>query len=129
MGTTGYTVFRIKGRYYVYFTHDDYYTDGLQVGLHFLDEIPRSKEEFEEWVEHARCNPPELDDSDDSMDYMSDKQPEGNGFFDMEWTFEIDLDNLIFHVDNQPLFRLDNMPPDDIFLESISYDHFGHRAL
>ncbi|KAI0274488.1 hypothetical protein BGY98DRAFT_884505, partial [Russula aff. rugulosa BPL654] len=49
--------------------------------------------------------------------------------FDMEWTFEIDLDNLIFHVDNQPLFRLDNMPRDDVFLKFTSYDHFGHRAL
>ena len=28
----------------------------------------------------------------------------------------------------QPLFRLDNMPPDSIFVESISFDHFGHRA-
>jgi hypothetical protein len=55
------------------------------------------------------------------------KQPETD--FVIKWIYEIDLDNLIFHVDSQPLFRLDNMPPDDIFVESISFDHFGHRAL
>jgi hypothetical protein len=42
--------------------------------------------------------------------------------------YEIDLDNRVFHVDAQPLFRLDNLPPDDIFLRAISFDHFGHRT-
>jgi hypothetical protein len=47
----------------------------------------------------------------------------------MEWTYEIDLDHLVFHVDCEPLFRLDNMPPDDVFIKGISFDHFEHRAL
>ena len=42
--------------------------------------------------------------------------------------YEIDL-NLVFHVNSQPLFRLDNMPPDRIFVKSISFDRFGHCAL
>ena len=39
------------------------------------------------------------------------------------------LRKLVFHVDSQPLFRLDNMPPDDVFIRAISFDNFGHRAL
>ena len=41
----------------------------------------------------------------------------------IEWVYKIDLDNLIFHVNAQPMFRLDNMPPSQIFLES------GHTVL
>ena len=87
MGGYGYKVYRIKGRCYAYYDYDDYYADERYIGLQVLDEIPHhvSKEEFEEWVEHARCNPPELDESDDSMDYVSDKQPKSNGLFDLEW--------------------------------------------
>ena len=47
----------------------------------------------------------------------------------IEWIYEIDFDNLVFHVNSEPMFRLDNMPPSNIFLKSISYDHFGHTAL
>ncbi|KAI0274483.1 hypothetical protein BGY98DRAFT_69519 [Russula aff. rugulosa BPL654] len=104
-------------------------------GLQVLHEIPRnvSKEEFEEWVrktrEHvyAQRDSQVLNDPDDSSNYVSDKEPEIDYY--IEWIYGIDLDNLVFHVDNHPLFRLDNMPPDDIFVESISFDHFGHRAL
>ena len=130
MGTRGYTVYRHKGRYYVYYNHFDSYPDGL--GLQVLHEIPRnvSKEEFEEWVEHTIRHPLQLGNSDGSSksNFVPDKRPENDDYY-IEWFYEIDLDNLVFHVNNQPLFRLDNMPPDDIFLESISYDHFGHRAL
>ncbi|KAI0274485.1 hypothetical protein BGY98DRAFT_1115833 [Russula aff. rugulosa BPL654] len=130
MGTRGYAVYRIKGRYYVNYNHYDAYPDGL--GLRLLHEIPRnvSKEEFEEWVEHTRRHPLQLGNSDGSSksNFVPDRRPENDDYY-IEWFYEIDLDNLVFHVNNQPLFRLDNMPPDDIFLESISYDHFGHRAL
>jgi hypothetical protein len=68
-----------------------------------------------------------LNDPDNSKAFVSKKAPEIGGF--IEWTYTIDLDYLVFHVDNQPLFRLDNMPPDDIFVKCISFDHFGHRAL
>ena len=58
---------------------------------------------------------------------MLNDQPETHHCTD--WIYEIDLDNLVFHVNSQPFFRLDNMPPDDIFVKSISYDHFCYRAL
>jgi hypothetical protein len=133
MGTRGFKVYRHKGRYYVYFNRWDSYPDGL--GIELLQEIPRnvSKKEFEEWLRkeredvYAQHDLLALNDPDTAGSYVSDEPPENDLF--IEWIYEIDLDNLVFHVDNQPLFRLDNMPPDDIFVKSISYDHFGHRAL
>jgi hypothetical protein len=129
---SGNKVYRHKGRYYVYYNHWESYPSGF--GLEVLHEIPRnvSKEEFEEWVrktrEHvyAQRDSQELNDPNDSTNYVSDKQPENDD--QIRWTYEIDLDNLVFHVDSQPLFRLDNMPPDDVFRKGISFDHFGHRA-
>ena len=130
MGTRGQKVFRHKGRYYVYYNHWDSYPSVFGLGV--LHGIPRnvSKKEFEEWV---KLTGNRLDAQYESLKksssvdyYATDKQPENDLF--IEWIYEIDLDNLVFHVDFQPLFRLDNMPPDDVFLNAISYDHFGHRA-
>jgi len=131
MGTRGYKVYRHKGRYYVYYNHWDSYPSAF--GLQVLHEIPRnvSKDEFEEWLTktreyvHAQRDSMVLNDLVSSK-YMSDEQPENDTF--IEWIYEIDLDNLVFHIDSQPLFRLDNMPPDSIFMKCISFDHFGHRA-
>ena len=133
MGTRGFKVYRHKGHYYVYYNHYDSYPSHF--GLEVLHEIPRnvSKEEFEEWLRKTReyvytqRDSKELNDPKNSASYVSDKQPKNNLF--IEWIYEIDLDNLVFHVDSQPLFRLDNMPPDDGFMRGISLDHFGHRAL
>src|SRR6267154_5229736 len=132
MGSRGNKVYRHKGRYYVYYNHSDSYPSVF--GLEVLHEIPRnvSKEEFEEWLRktreyvYAQRDSQVLNDPDDSTSYVSDKQPENDDL--IEWIYEIDLDNLVFHVDSQPLFRLDNMPPDDVFRKAISFDHFGHRA-
>jgi hypothetical protein len=135
MGTRGNKVYRYKGRYYVYYNHCDSYPDVF--GLKVLHEIPRnlSKEEFEEWVRktreyvYAQRDSKVLNDPGDRSSYVSDKLPENDIFKFIVWMYEIDLDNLVFHVNSQPFFRLDNIPPDDIFLKSISYDHFGHHAL
>ena len=118
MGTRGYKVYRHKGRYYVHYNHYDSYPSCY--GLQVLREIPRnSKEEFEEWLKKTReegdaqRDSKELNDPD-AIDYVSDEQPVNDIF--IEWIYEIDLDNLVFHVDSRPLFRLDNMPPEDIFV-------------
>jgi hypothetical protein len=107
MGTRGYKVYRHKGRYYVYYNRYDSYPDGL--GLKLLHEIPRnvSKEEFEEWVRKTReyvysqRDSQVLNDPDNSAEYVSDKQPENDVF--IEWIYEIDLDNLVFHVNPTPI--------------------------
>ena len=97
MGTRGYKVYRHKGRYYVYYNHYDSYPSGL--GLDILREIPRNvpKEEFEEWV--RKRDSQELNDPDDTINRVSDNQPDNDLF--IEWIYEIDLDNLVFHVDSQ----------------------------
>jgi hypothetical protein len=130
MGTRGYKVYRSKGRYFVYYNHCDSYPDCLGIGI--LRRIPRnvSKEQFEQW---ARAVQEDLDaqyermKDSGSIDFVTDKQPLNTVF--IEWIYEIDFDNLIFHINAQPMFRLDNMPPNTVFLKSVSYDHFGHAAL
>lgn len=130
MGTRGYKVYRYKGRYFVYYNHCDSYPDCL--GVEILRQIPRnvSKEQFERWVraiqENLDARYERMKDSC-SNGYATDKQTVNTVF--IEWIYEIDFDNLIFHVNARPMFCLDNMPPSKIFLKSISYDHFGHTAL
>jgi hypothetical protein len=120
----GYKVYRHKGRYFVYYDHSDPYPSHF--GLKVLREIPHrrvSKEKFEEWVRLTREYLDEQYEELKNPDTCK-YQPVGMG----GWTYEIDLDNLVFHVDSQPIFRLDNSPPEDVFLKAISFDHFGHRA-
>ncbi|PSS32086.1 hypothetical protein PHLCEN_2v2127 [Hermanssonia centrifuga] len=45
----------------------------------------------------------------------------------IEWVYEFDLDRLIFHIDSIPMYHLDHMPPQDIFLEGIDFDSYGYR--
>ncbi|KAI0270961.1 hypothetical protein BGY98DRAFT_923254 [Russula aff. rugulosa BPL654] len=133
MGTHGYLAYRYKGRYFVYYHHFD--SDPGCLGVEALREIPRnvSKERFEQWARVTRENlEAQFEKTKDESrwsrsDYTTDKQP--LNIDDIQWVYEIDFDNLIFHVNAQPMFRLDNLPPSKIFLKSISYDHFGHTAL
>jgi hypothetical protein len=84
-----------------------------------------SKAELEGWLrktrEHvyAQRDSQELNDPSDSYNHVSNEQPDFYRF-DVAWIYEIDFDNLVFHANNQPLFRLDNMPPDNY----ISDTHF-----
>jgi hypothetical protein len=130
-------VYRFKGRYFVYYDSSDSYPHGYpsDLGLKVLHKIPHdvSKEEFEEWVrltgEHLDALAKGLTmNAHDGDPVLTDKQPVLDGFIDIDWIYEIDLDNLVFHIDSQPIFHLDNMPPDKVFLKAISFDHFGHRA-
>ena len=132
MGTRGYKVYRYKGRYFLILNRFD--SDPAVFGIeNLLPEIPHdgvSKEKFEEWVEATRkyldAKFEELDpDSDDEEEFVTDQVPD-YAFY--TWIYEIDLDNLVFLVNHVPIFRLDNMPPEEVFLKCISYDHFGHRA-
>ncbi|KAF8959625.1 hypothetical protein BDZ97DRAFT_1666909, partial [Flammula alnicola] len=46
----------------------------------------------------------------------------------IQWMYEIDTDNEIFHVNGHPLFNLQDLPLDDMFQRCIGYDSYGHRA-
>ncbi|KAK0203717.1 hypothetical protein DFS33DRAFT_1487995 [Desarmillaria ectypa] len=139
MGTRGYYVYRWKGWYFIHYNHYDSYPDGL--GLIVRGEVPSADcdpEDFDKWfegfaghldddlkrhkVEKRRCETYEV-----SENYsISRKQPQNNPF--IEWIYEIDLDNLVFHIDSIPMFRLDCMPSSDDFCRFISFDHYGGRA-
>ncbi|KAF9492335.1 hypothetical protein BDN71DRAFT_1509573 [Pleurotus eryngii] len=45
------------------------------------------------------------------------------------YIYEIDLDHHTYHYGGFPKFRLDNLPEDEIFEESIGKDGFGHPML
>lgn len=130
MGTGGYIIYRYKSRYYVHFNQLDSYPSvfGLEVrnkipsGTSFETWVERMREslveEYNQWVENGRQNSYEY--------FIADKQPSNDLM--IEWIYEIDLDRLVFHIDSFPVFRLDNMPPEDVFLECIRFDHYGGRA-
>jgi len=45
-----------------------------------------------------------VDESSDSRIWVTDERPENTLSF--EWLYELDLDNLIFHIDRFPMFPL-----------------------
>ena len=132
MGTRGYKVYRYKGRYLIRLNRFD--SDPPVFGREVvLRNIPRggvSKEKFEEWVkatqEYLDAKFEQLDSNTEEDEFVIDQI---QNYPSYTWIYEIDLDNLAFLVNYIPMFRLDNMPPDDVFLKYISSDHFGNDAL
>ncbi|KII85707.1 hypothetical protein PLICRDRAFT_45062 [Plicaturopsis crispa FD-325 SS-3] len=129
MGTRGFKSYRHKGRYFVRYNHFDSYPSGL--GVQVLATIPTGDPQaFQAWLERTRAqldtDYKELEGTEDGEYFVRDKQPVNDLF--IEWIYEIDLDRLVFLVDTEPVFRLDNMPPEDVFLRCIGFDHYGHRA-
>ncbi|CAL1699471.1 unnamed protein product [Somion occarium] len=134
MGTRGYRVYRHKGKYFISYNHFDSYPEGL--GVQLLQEIPTDPEEFELWVQHHRqMLDQELEaflsaggerDAYNSDLRIEDEAPRNDLF--IEWIYEMDFDRMIFHVDSHPVYRLDHMPPEDVFLEGIDFDRYNNRA-
>ncbi|KAF9009304.1 hypothetical protein BDZ89DRAFT_1078572, partial [Hymenopellis radicata] len=47
----------------------------------------------------------------------------------IEWIYTIDLDNLVFHIDSNPVFSLTSLPKtEDDFLAYIGSNSYGHRS-
>jgi hypothetical protein len=135
MGTRGYKVYRYKARYFFRLNRFDSEPAvfGREVVLRKIPRAGVSKEKFEEWVrstrEYVDAKFEKLDSDFYKDEYVTDQMPDYPSFM---WIYEIDLDNLVFLVNHVPIFRLDNMPPEEVFVKCISYDHFGgkfgHRA-
>jgi hypothetical protein len=132
--TQGLKVYRHKDRFLV-FRHKRAYLEGL--GLTVLGEIPQADatpREFKQWLTTTRKMVEEwmekLEETEDSnwewSEWTTDEQP-GNDLF--KWVYELDLDNLVFHIDTMPVFRLDHVPPPALFLQAVGYNHYGHRAV
>ncbi|KDQ65034.1 hypothetical protein JAAARDRAFT_28696 [Jaapia argillacea MUCL 33604] len=125
MGTRGYKVYRHRGYYFVYYNHNDSYPRVL--GLDMLSTIPRDPKRFQRWVTRMRERLDGILESSEEHDVAIQQEQPQNDLL-IEWIYEIDFDHFVFHVDSEPLFRLDNMPPEYIFLGSIGFDHYGHRS-
>ncbi|KAF8158023.1 hypothetical protein B0H34DRAFT_438639 [Crassisporium funariophilum] len=143
MGSRGYKVYHYLGWYHVTFYSQRSHPWAL--GLEVLSEIPRCPELYLDWLERRREQlEKDLDVYLKGDSKEVDANEHGNGENDIccrivtkhrprnsswiEWIYGLDLENELFLVDNQPLFRLDNMPPADTFLSAISLDSYGHRA-
>jgi hypothetical protein len=131
MGIQGYRGYRHRGRF-IYW-HTLYDSEPRCLGLSFLRQIPgpdATPEDFQEWLVSIR---EQLDCLDGLSEVdglyeeyeISSEHPVG---ILIGWTYIADLDNLVFHIDGVPLFRLDHLPPPDIFLSCIGVDHYENRA-
>lgn len=133
MGTRGYEVYRHKGRFFVMYNHCDSYPRGL--GRYILSVIPKERDKFKRWLrdkramvdaEVKRWESMTTRERGSSRNFVSSSQPRTD--VHIEWVYELDLDNLVFHINACPVLRLHHMPPAHIFLNCISFDHYGGVA-
>ena len=134
MGTRGYRVWRYRKIYRIQYNHLDSYPDGLGLTMLRVIHDAIDSQGFTKWIDNCRdwfdseyefWLSLEDDDERRSITPFKTEQP-GNDLL-IEWIYEIDLDNLVFHVDSMPLFRLDCMPDPHTFVNSIGFDYYGQR--
>ncbi|KAL0574170.1 hypothetical protein V5O48_007779 [Marasmius crinis-equi] len=145
MVTTGLEIYRYRNVKVAYFAGSSAYPSWL--GLKIVRSIPRPcdgegwEERFQEWLETERQRvedliqrlPPDAFDGDGPLelevdcddpqyecrtinyfvrcDYLSDSV--------INQIYEVDLDNVCFTYQNYPVYNLDNIPSDDIFLAEL----------
>ncbi|CCL98865.1 uncharacterized protein FIBRA_00872 [Fibroporia radiculosa] len=135
MGTRGYKMYRHKKRYIRYYNQYDSYSEGL--GLDLLETIPKDPAEFQTWLTNTRAS---LDTQLEDWESLDERERSSSATYSIstvlpwndlhiQWVYEMNLDHLVFLINNAPMYRLDNMPPYDIFVEAISFDSFGNSAL
>ncbi|KAK0480730.1 hypothetical protein IW261DRAFT_1474280 [Armillaria novae-zelandiae] len=124
MGHRGYYVYRWRGWYFIHYNHLDSYPNVLGLMIH--GEVPPgdcAAGVFDNWFGSSTKR------FDDDLKRYGEKncdQPQNDTF--IEWIYEIDFDNLVFHIDSIPMFRLDCMPPAPDFCDYIAFNHYGGRA-
>ncbi|KAI0078621.1 hypothetical protein K474DRAFT_1770925 [Panus rudis PR-1116 ss-1] len=118
MGTMGIVSYVHRKRRYNYYHGCDGYPAGL--GVQTLEEIPKTAKKFKTWLTKKRkALDKEYNEAEDKKRF--ERYPDSS-----EHLYEIDLDNMSFNYRFMPLYRLDHMPPRDIFLRGIGiYDHYG----
>ncbi|KDQ19330.1 hypothetical protein BOTBODRAFT_184381 [Botryobasidium botryosum FD-172 SS1] len=136
MGTPGLKVYRHRARYFIHHNQYDSYPE--EFGINILSEIPLD-DEFEEWLAFMREQLDRELELWEASGHLCEKDQAGLCSWIMEdqpkcwdwgaeWVYELDLDRLVFLIDAHPMFRLDRMPPKDIFVQGIGFDHYGARA-
>jgi hypothetical protein len=132
MGTRGHYVYRYRNIYFVYYSNSDSYPEGLGIQmLHSMRQpnaITKERQRFGEILDKI----PVPDDvrrarPDEGVDFIAQKQRPQNDVW-IEWTYEIDLDRNIFHIDGIPFYSLECLPTDEGFVGYISKDNYGNLA-
>ncbi|EPT00041.1 hypothetical protein FOMPIDRAFT_115861 [Fomitopsis schrenkii] len=106
-------------------------------GYHLMLSIPRDPSLFSAWLANKRD---ELDGQLAAVG-VAKRLPYGGNYSQtsqmitevrpdfgrtwMDWTYELDLDTLVFSFMAEPMFRLDRMPPPDACERYITQDHYG----
>jgi hypothetical protein len=132
MGTRGHYVYRYRNIYFVYYSNSDSYPEGLGIQmLHSMRQpnaITKERQRFGEILDKILV----LDDvrrarPNEGVDFIAQKQRPQNDVW-IEWTYEIDLDRNIFHIDGIPFYSLECLPTDEGFVGYISKDNYGNLA-
>ncbi|KAG6916715.1 hypothetical protein DXG01_005664 [Tephrocybe rancida] len=96
-------------------------------------EIPVNPDSYKKWLQSMQEQLDRTlktrDDIANGFDYMeeSDSPPQLDRF--IQWTYEVDLDNEVFLVNNWPVFNLRNVPHDRrTFVLSIGRDSYGNSG-
>ncbi|KAI0071067.1 hypothetical protein K474DRAFT_692131 [Panus rudis PR-1116 ss-1] len=118
MGTGGVVSYVHRRRHHNYYYGCDGYPRGL--GIDTFEEIPRDTKKFKAWLTKKRkALDKEYNEAEEKERFNEYPDP-------WEHLYEVDLDKLSFNYMFAPLYRLDHMPPCDIFLRGIGvYDHYG----
>ncbi|CUA71967.1 hypothetical protein RSOLAG22IIIB_09983 [Rhizoctonia solani] len=126
MGTRGYFAYRYKKKYYRQYLPCDAYPS--HYGQQLANAVPRDPIAFKDWVAAKTKMLDNIKPSEKEVS-ISHEQSDSPGYrlcADLsftfisgiiEWTYVIDLDNLIFTVNGLTHFKLDNMPPNEPGLE------------
>ncbi|CUA71966.1 hypothetical protein RSOLAG22IIIB_09982 [Rhizoctonia solani] len=126
MGTRGYFAYRYKKKYYRQYLPCDAYPS--HYGQQLANAVPRDPIAFKDWVAAKTKMLDNIKPSEEEV-VISDEHSDSPGYNlcadlgftfiggSIEWTYVIDLDNLIFTVNGVTHFKLDNMPPSEPGLE------------
>ncbi|KZT68559.1 hypothetical protein DAEQUDRAFT_727667 [Daedalea quercina L-15889] len=129
------TLYRHRGLYFSSYEARPSFRD--ITGHNLMRSIPRDPSAFAEWLASQRG---ELDghlatsgiakrlpyggNYSQSSHMITEVRPDFGRTW-MDWTYELDLDTLVFSFMAEPMFCLDRMPPPDDCERYITQDHYG----